>query len=52
MRPEKPHPVDMGDPSVRIGYFYNEERFFNDVDECLTREAGAGRCPSYEFFDE
>lgn len=52
MRPEKPHPVDMGDPSVRIGYFYNEERFFNDVDECLTREADAGRCPSYEFFDE
>ena len=35
MRPEKPHPVDMGDPSVRIGYFYNEERFFDDDRLCV-----------------
>lgn len=51
MRPEKPHPISMG-ASALVGYFYNEEWFFDEVDEYLTSESETGRRPDYEFFDE
>lgn len=37
--------------SARQGILYNEERFFDAVDEAISAKIDAGECPDYEFFD-
>lgn len=34
------------------GVLYNEERFFDEVDEYFTKKSDCGEAPDYEFFDE
>jgi hypothetical protein len=38
-------------PDVHRGVLYNEELFFDEVDEYLTEKADRGEAPDYEFFD-
>lgn len=52
MRPEKPRPISVCSPSAQIGYFYNDERFFDAVDKYITCEIDKDLQPDYEFFDE
>lgn len=38
-------------PDAHRGVLYNEELFFDEVDEYLTEKADRGEAPDYEFFD-
>lgn len=38
-------------PDVHRGVLYNEELFFDEVDEYLTERIDRGEAPDYEFFD-
>lgn len=51
MRKADPGEFDQSETDAKEGLFYNEEIFFNAVDDHLTREHEAGKEPDYEFFD-
>ena len=52
MRPEEPSAFKLPESRVKIGYFYDEELFFNEVDEYFTERYETNLEPEYEFFDE
>lgn len=51
MRLAEPGIVPLQDPSAKLGVLYDDDRFFDEVDDYLTEEVKAGRRPDYEFFD-
>lgn len=51
MRKADPGEFDQRETDAKEGLFYNEEIFFNAVDDYLTREHEAEGEPDYEFFE-
>lgn len=51
MRLAEPGVVPLQDPSAKPGVLYDDDRFFDEVDDYLTEEAKAGKRPDYEFLD-
>lgn len=51
MRPVESSTFELTESRAKVGYCYDEELFFNEVDEYFTERCDAGLEPEYEFFD-
>lgn len=50
MTPADPREYEGATPSSKRGVFYNDERFFDEVEAYLVAELEAGRLPDYEYY--